>query len=399
MEAKIVLSERKVTTIQEQSGIRFEPRDLTATHPDDYPIQEYDVIAITSDGKVRHSEGTFETLDAAKAACQEFAQGETGLDQWTDVPRNEQPSESQDEEGTPKNVLGQIAVKPFYIWANDDCSNKADSFKEAKAIRLTLFNEGGESVHIVDADGVEVVDAEIEAHEALVNAGYFAGARKPEVKPEFHGAFMVNDPQDPEGFAIVGDDIASLILEARDRLIEPASEREMSNPITGLPPIDSNVTVRLIEGMIVTGVVTGHGKKDGKPTFDFEYDHRTPEGQTLKASKWAWPEQAQLRNPRKFARLCLANCGWKINLAGVIPRKSIMTAAGEKEAYAYFTDDGLNEYLSARHVSKGLDILESISVHIPAGSSDDCIRYLIERFVRDAEKTVSEYYASQTSKE
>lgn len=156
-----------------KSGIRFEPRDLTATHPDDYPIQEYDVIAITSDGKVRHSEGTFETLDAAKAACQEFAQGETGLDQWTDVPRNEQPSESQDEEGTPKNVLGQIAVKPFYIWANDDCSNKADSFKEAKAIRLSLFNEGGKNVHIVDADGVEVVDAEIEAHEALVNAGKF----------------------------------------------------------------------------------------------------------------------------------------------------------------------------------------------------------------------------------
>ena len=67
----------------------------------------------------------------------------------------------------------------------------------------------------------------------------------------------------------------------------------MSNPITGLPPIDSNVTVRLIEDMIVTGVVTGHGKKDGKPTFDFEYDHRTPEGQTLKASKWGWPEQVQ----------------------------------------------------------------------------------------------------------
>ena len=311
----------------------------------------------------------------------------------------EQPAASQDKAVDLKNTLGQVATAPFYIWANDDCANKTNNFKEAKAIRLTLFNEGGESVHIVDADGVEVVDAEIEAHEALVNAGYFAGARKPEVKPEFHGAFMVNDPQDPEGFAIVGDDIASLILEARDRLIEPASEREMSNPITGLPPIDSNVTVRLIEGMIVTGVVTGHGKKDGKPTFDFEYDHRTPEGQTLKASKWAWPEQAQLRNPRKFARLCLANCGWKINLAGVIPRKSIMTAAGEKEAYAYFTDDGLNEYLSARHVSKGLDILESISVHIPAGSSDDCIRYLIERFVRDAEKTVSEYYASQTSKE
>ena len=74
---------------------------------------------------------------------------------------------------------------------------------------------------------------------------------------------------------------------------------KVSNPITGLPPIDSNVTVRLIEGMIVTGVVTGHGKKDGKPTFDFEYDHRTPEGRILKASKWAWPEQVQ-RNLPKF---------------------------------------------------------------------------------------------------
>ena len=143
----------------------------------------------------------------------------------------EQPAASQDKAVDLKNTLGQVATAPFYIWANDDCANKANNFKEAKAIRLTLFNEGGESVHIVDADGVEVVDAEIEAHEALVNAGYFAGARKPEVKPEFHGAFMVNDPQDSEGFAIVGDDIASLILEARDRLIEPASEREMSNYI------------------------------------------------------------------------------------------------------------------------------------------------------------------------
>lgn len=143
----------------------------------------------------------------------------------------EQAAASQDKAVDLKNTLGQVATAPFYIWANDDCANKANNFKEAKAIRLTLFNEGGESVHIVDADGVEVVDAEIEAHEALVNAGYFAGARKPEVKPEFHGAFMVNDPQDSEGFAIVGDDIASLILEARDRLIEPASEREMSNYI------------------------------------------------------------------------------------------------------------------------------------------------------------------------
>ena len=62
---------------------------------------------------------------------------------------------------------------------------------------------------------------------------------------------------------------------------------------TELPPLESKVSVRLIDGVIVAGVVTGHGQKDGKPTFDFEYDHRTPEGQILKASKWAWPEQVQ----------------------------------------------------------------------------------------------------------
>ena len=119
----------------------------------------------------------------------------------------------------PKNVLGNIAAGPFYIWANEDCANKSDSFGEAKATRLALFNEGGDSVHIVDADGVEVVDAEIRAHEALANAGYFAGVRKPEVKPEFTGAFMVNDPQDSEGYAIVGDDIGALILEAASCLL------------------------------------------------------------------------------------------------------------------------------------------------------------------------------------
>lgn len=147
----------------------------------------------------------------------------------------EQPVASQDKAVELKNTLGQVATAPFYIWANDDCANKTNNFNEAKAIRLTLFNEGGESVYIVDADGVEVVDAEIEAHEALANAGYFAGARKPDVKPEFPGAFMVNDPQDSEGYAIVGDDIASLILEARDHLTAHASDREVSNYIEQAP--------------------------------------------------------------------------------------------------------------------------------------------------------------------
>lgn len=128
------------------------------------------------------------------------------------------PSDSSEEVAI-KNVLGNVAAKPFYIWANDDCSNKSDCFKEAKSIRLELFNDGGLNVHIVDADGVEVTDSEIEAHETLAKAGYFAGKRKPEVKPDIPGAFMVNDPQDSEGYAIVGDDIAALILEAKDHLV------------------------------------------------------------------------------------------------------------------------------------------------------------------------------------
>lgn len=139
------------------------------------------------------------------------------------------------------NVLGQPSTAPFYIWANEDCSDKSESFKDAKTIRLALVNAGGASVHIVDADGVEVVDAEIQAHEELVKAGYFAGARSPGIKPEFAGAFMVNDPEDPDGYAIVGDDIAELILEARDHLIDDSSASDDQIPSTrqasaDLPP-------------------------------------------------------------------------------------------------------------------------------------------------------------------
>ena len=74
---------------------------------------------------------------------------------------NTQPHVPQDKSVYPLNVLGKVAAKPFYIWANEDCSNKSDIFDEAKAIRLKLFNDGGTTVHIVDADGVEVVDTEI----------------------------------------------------------------------------------------------------------------------------------------------------------------------------------------------------------------------------------------------
>ena len=160
-----------------------------------------------------------------------------------------------------KNVSGDVAAPPFYIWANEDCAGRSEIFKEAKAIRLHLINEGSEDVYIVDAFGVEVADEEVLAHEALVDAGYFAGARKPEVKPDFSGVFMVNDPQDAKGFAIVGDDIAALILEARDHLIDPAAEREVveTTKATVENLLQSQVAGITIEGALAADWGAVHG--------------------------------------------------------------------------------------------------------------------------------------------
>lgn len=74
------------------------------------------------------------------------------------------------------NVLGKPAAAPFYIWANSDCANKTEDFEEAKRIRKSLVGEGAEDVYISDAEGVEVVDAEIEAEEK--QASFAATAAK-----------------------------------------------------------------------------------------------------------------------------------------------------------------------------------------------------------------------------
>lgn len=52
----------------------------------------------------------------------------------------------------------------------------------------------------------------------LQSHGYFAGERDVKVKPEFPGRFMVRDPQDEDGFCIVGDDLNALVLEALGHL-------------------------------------------------------------------------------------------------------------------------------------------------------------------------------------
>jgi len=65
--------------------------------------------------------------------------------------------------------LVNVQATPFYVWANADCANSTEDFAEAKRIRKSLLDDGAEDVYIADVDGVEVVDADIEADEVSRN--------------------------------------------------------------------------------------------------------------------------------------------------------------------------------------------------------------------------------------
>lgn len=49
---------------------------------------------------------------------------------------------------------------------------------------------------------------------ALEDNSYFVGKRDPKVRPGHAGSFMVADSLDPEGYAVVGDNMEDLIREA-----------------------------------------------------------------------------------------------------------------------------------------------------------------------------------------
>jgi len=68
----------------------------------------------------------------------------------------------------------------------------------------------------------------------LTNHDYRVGERDPAVNPEFTGEFMVTDPLDTDGYAIVGDDYDALVIEAHDHLlatIEYSTDWEHGGPI------------------------------------------------------------------------------------------------------------------------------------------------------------------------
>lgn len=56
---------------------------------------------------------------------------------------------------------------------------------------------------------------ELRAHD------YFVGLRNPKVKAEFEGRYMVFDPLDSidEGYAIVGNNLKEIVIEAHDHLL------------------------------------------------------------------------------------------------------------------------------------------------------------------------------------
>ncbi len=60
----------------------------------------------------------------------------------------------------------------------------------------------------------------------LESAGLFIGDRDPKVNPGFPGRYMVNDPQDAEGFAIVGDDMEAMVREAHEQLLQNTGEQQ-----------------------------------------------------------------------------------------------------------------------------------------------------------------------------
>ena len=66
-----------------------------------------------------------------------------------------------------------------------------------------------------------VAKCNVRHHETvLTNHSYWVGERDLTVRPEHAGAFMVTDPDDIDGYAIVGDDIDALIIEAHDTLFD-----------------------------------------------------------------------------------------------------------------------------------------------------------------------------------
>ena len=58
-----------------------------------------------------------------------------------------------------------------------------------------------------------------------------------------------------------------------------------------LPKIGTSVTVKIIDGSIVSGVVTGHDMKDGQAIFELQYIIADDGGAEFSGSKWARPDQ------------------------------------------------------------------------------------------------------------
>jgi hypothetical protein len=62
-------------------------------------------------------------------------------------------------------------------------------------------------------------------------------------------------------------------------------------PESGLPGIGEPVTVRVIDGTIAQGIVTGHDTKDGHPVILYACSVASGSGAQLESEKWARPEQ------------------------------------------------------------------------------------------------------------
>lgn len=109
---------------------------------------------------------------------------------------------------------------------------------------------------------------------ALNSCAFFVGPRDPHVNPEFPGRFMVWDKIHlEEGYAIVGDDLDALIVEAHSHLLGsvPASPKGVNRPATKPMRIKLSACTR-VEYNEVIEVPADISQQELQTLLDMRYD-------------------------------------------------------------------------------------------------------------------------------
>jgi hypothetical protein len=153
----------------------------------------------------------------------------------------------------------------WVIFCSRDAAQEIEKEHPALSNLIQMCAESGIEYLKLDCDalafseGLEKFDWEGEGRAIdamkgdLQRHGYFVGDRDAAINPDHPGDFMVNDPQDSDGFAIVGDDLAELIKDAHAHLELGAASTEPSCPRCSSPlhvqKVEGNATLVDVAGI------------------------------------------------------------------------------------------------------------------------------------------------------